>query len=253
MSQLNKAIIFAAGLGSRMGPYTRGLPKTLLTVGNQTIFDRIILGLDNIGIYDIVVVTGYAGSTLQSHALSCSKNLVEHDLNFEFVTNDNLEIGNIYSFWLARDKMNEDFILLNSDVVFDFGTLALLKKNQNPSALLIDDCKPLGIEEMKVKIKEGQVIKEIRKELDPSEADGEYIGIMKVSNDVAAKVRDKIELLLSQHKFPLYYEDAFGLVAKEEDCLFACSTKGLPWTEIDTIDDMNYARNIILPRIETLV
>ena len=76
---------------------------------------------------------------------------------------------------------------------------------------------------------------------------------MKVSNDVAAKVRDKIELLLSQHKFPLYYEDAFGLVAKEEDCLFACSTKGLPWTEIDTIDDMNYARNIILPRIETLV
>ena len=149
--------------------------------------------------------------------------------------------------------MDEDFILFNSDVVFDFGTLALLKKNQNPSALLIDDCKPLGIEEMKVKTKEGQVIKEIRKELDPSEADGEYIGIMKISRDVAAKVTKKAEQLLSQHKYPLYYEDAFDLVAKEEDCFFACSTNGLSWTEIDTIDDMNYARNIILPQIETLV
>lgn len=253
MSDLNKAIIFAAGMGSRLGSYARDLPKTLLPLGSQTIFDRIILGLDKIGVTNIVVVTGYAGSKLQYHALSYSSKLAQTKLNFEFITNNKLEIGNIYSFWLARNKMTEDFLLFNSDVVFDYGILDLLKKNQKPSALVIDDFKSLGKEEMKVKIAEGRTVKEITKDLDPSSASGEYIGIMKVSHGDAAKVLAKTEHLLSGQNFPLYYEDAFRLVANEEDCLFACSTEGLPWTEIDTVDDMNYARSIIIPRIENVV
>jgi len=251
MSRLDRAIIFAAGMGTRLGPQTRDLPKTLLTVGKLSIFDRMIMGLDRIGIKDVVVVIGYAGAGLRSHALLQTSKLVNDRLSFEFITNDSLDIGNIYSFWLAKKKMIEkDALLLNSDVVFDYRILDLLKADQNPSSLAIDKSMTLGAEEMKVKLGKGQIIKEMSKELDPSVADGEFIGIMKVSNDVAGKVIDKVEKLLTLQKFPLYYEDAFRLVAHEEDCLAACSTSGLPWTEIDTVDDMNYAQSIIVPQLE---
>jgi choline kinase len=253
MTSIDNAIIFAAGRGSRLGPYTKDLPKTLLTVGDLRIFDRMIVGLDRIGIENIVVVLGYAGSSLKSHALSHSRRLTKNQVNFEFIVNDDLDIGNIYSFWLAKNTMTRDFIMLNSDVIFDYQILDLVKNDKNHSVLAIDDSKTLGLEEMKVKTKDSNIITEITKDLDPRTADGEFIGIMKVSVDVATKVIGKVEQLLSQQKFPLYYEDAFRLVAKEQDCLFACSTKGLPWTEIDTVDDMNYAKSIVMPKIRNLV
>src|SRR2546425_1944773 len=253
MSFPDRAIIFAAGKGSRLGPYTGELPKTLLTVGNLTIFDRIIANLDRMDVKDIVVVTGHAGSRLRQHAISQSSKIARNKLQFEFIVNNDLDIGNIYSFWLARSKMLKDFLLFNSDVVFDHRILDLLRNDDNRSTLVIDDSKALGKEEMKVKIEKGGVIKEITKYCDPSIADGEYIGIMKVSDEVAKKVTSKIEQLLSQRQSPLYYEDAFRLVAKEQDCLFACSTTGLPWAVIDTIYDINYARSIIVPHIENLI
>lgn len=249
LSRVSKAIILAAGLGSRLGSLTYDLPKTLLPIGNDTIFDRIVLGLDRVGVQDIAVVTGHARSALQSHAMSLNK-LVQNRLNFNFIINNNLDIGNIYSFYLAQDIMfDEDVILLNSDVVFHCDLLKLLKNESHSSALVVDDQKVLGSEEMKVRINDVGAIKEITKRLDPSIANGEYIGIMKLSRDVAKKAIEKTESLLSTGTYPLYYEDALRLVAQEDDCLFACSTQGLPWTEVDTVDDMLFARNIVLPQI----
>ncbi|MFY3740887.1 MAG: choline kinase [Candidatus Nitrosomirales archaeon] len=245
------AIILAAGMGSRLGEYSKHLPKTLLTVGNSTIFDRMVVGLSMIGIKDIVVITGHAASTLETHALSYSSKLVNNNVNFHFIRNNNLDIGNIYSFWLARGRMNEDFILLNSDVVFDYGILNLLKNDIHSSSLVIDDSKTLGEEEMKVNVTEGEIIKEISKKLDPISADGEYIGIMKLSSGDATKVIEQVERLMSEKQFPLYYEDALRRIANNNDFLVACSTKGLPWTEIDTVEDMQYAQTIILPQLQS--
>src|SRR5687767_4605038 len=101
LSQPKKAIMFAAGFGSRLGAYTRNLPKTLLPIGDLSIFDRMVIGLDKIGISDIAIVTGYAGQRLRSHALSFSTKMVQNRVKFEFIVNDNLDKGNIYSFWLA--------------------------------------------------------------------------------------------------------------------------------------------------------
>jgi len=252
LPQINRAIIFAAGRGSRLGPYTHEIPKTLLAIGNLTIFDRIVMGLDGIGVRDIVVVTGHAGPRLQSHAV-ISQKLSENRVCFEFIVNSNLDLGNIYSFWLARDRMVEDCIVVNSDVVFHHGILELLRNNPSDTALVIENSKSLGLEQMKVKINDKGVVKEIAKELDPQAANGEYIGIMKISRNVAKKVIGKAEDLLSAQKFPLYYEDAFRLLAREEDCLFACSTEGLPWSEVDTEDDMHHTINRILPQIQSSV
>lgn len=254
MSQVRKAVIFAAGLGSRLGSHTKDLPKTLLKVGQLTIFDRIVIGLDKIGVEDMTVVTGYFGSKLCSHTLSFSKSLVSDKVKFNFIENSNLDIGNVYSLWLARSMMTEDFILLNSDVVFHNGILELLVNDNSKTALMIDDSKTLGAEEMKVKVDishDGRrIIKDITKKMDPGSAYGEYIGITKVSHDDVPTILEKTEKMLSERNFPLYYEDAFRAVSQEHNCFAASSTKGLPWTEIDTIDDMFYARDVILPKLD---
>src|SRR5437867_2224803 len=248
--KVRRAVIFAAGSGSRLGLHTKDIPKTLLQVGNLTLFDRIVTSLDRIGITNIDVVVGYAGEKLRSHTLAVTKNLLQSPIKFGFIENDRLDMGNIYSFWLARDSMDEDFILLNSDVMFHQNILELLNSSPHRSALAIDDRKQLGEEEMKVLKDSGGVIKEISKKIDPELAAGEYIGVMKVSAGDALKLLEKTRMVLKEEQFPLYYEEAIRLVAKENDCFFSCSTEGMSWTEIYTPDDLNYARNTVLPLLE---
>jgi len=216
-------------------------------------FDRMIIGLNRIGVRNVTVVIGHLASTLRQHATTKSSELTENNVSFDFIQNDSLDIGNIYSFWLARSRMTDEFILLNSDVVFDYGILDLLLSSPHDSALLIDDRKTLGAEEMKVSVNNRKFVTDISKQLDPSKAAGEYIGIMKISPDTAHLVLDKVELLLNAKKCPLYYEDAFKLVARENECLWTCSTEGLPWTEIDTEQDLNFAIDTIVPKLQKIL
>ena len=248
-SKINKAIIFAAGTGSRLGDRTKDIPKTLLQVGSLTIFDRMVMSLYNIGVRHIIVVVGFASEKLRSHVSKVTTPIVRGEVEFEFIENVRLDIGNIHSFWLAREKMNENFLLLNSDVVFHQGILELLASSRHESALSIDDQKQLGEEEMKVLLHEGS-IKEISKKIDPKLAKGEYIGLMKLSTSDAQKVLERIQIMMKEQQFPLYYEDAIRSVVREENCLFACSTEGLSWTEIDTPEDLSYATGTVLPKLD---
>lgn len=244
--EIRRAIIFAAGSGSRLGSYTRDIPKTLLKVGDQTIFDKMVSTLSGIGIGNVIVVIGFAGEKLRSHVSTLSRSLIGNPIAFEFIENTKLELGNVYSFWLAREYMNEDFLLLNSDVIFDQRILELLVRSPHSSALAIDDHKELAEEEMKVLTSKNGVIKEISKKIDPQLAKGEYIGVMKISAPDAQIVLGKIADMLKEQDSPSYYEDAIRIVAKETDTFFSCSTQGLSWTEIDTPEDLSYARDIVL-------
>jgi len=62
-----KAIILAAGYGNRMRPLTDSLHKTMLMVAGKTIIGRIVEGLVENGITDIVVVTGYRAEELSNY------------------------------------------------------------------------------------------------------------------------------------------------------------------------------------------
>ena len=247
-----RAIVLAAGSGSRLWPYTKDLPKTLLNVGNFTIFDRIAICLHEVGIEEIVVVSGHTSSRLESHIANNTNKLINNpQLQFKIIKNDHLELGNIYSLWLAKHEMKQDFLLLDSDVVFHRGILDLLTSDQHNSAIVFDGTKKtLGKDQSKVIISDAQMVKDIGKTIHPLGADGEYVGIMKISASVAKHVLHVIHGLLAAPLFPQYYTHPFRLVAKESDCFFACSTEGLPWIEIDTIEDLNYATSMVIPLLE---
>lgn len=234
---INRAIILAAGSSTRLRPLTNNIPKTLLKVGRATILDIAISILHRFNIDDIIIVTGHAADTLEEHVY---RNYNNNTIRFRFIRNDKLHLGNIYSFYIAREYMDTDFILLNSDVLFHPKILEYLL-SYDVSALAVDDHKMLGEEEMKVKVNESGIIKDISKGIPIKEADGEYIGVMKLTSKDADTIIKSITHLFNQGRYNLYYEDAIRLVAHEHDLFYKCSTRGLQCIEIDTHKDLNDA------------
>src|SRR5690348_17932918 len=109
-------MVLAAGAGRRLAPLTDDLPKTLLPVhGEVTILDIVVGNLAEVGLDEVVVVTGFAAHRID--------NLVE-DLQRRFgvkiqtVWNDKAEIwNNAYSLWLAREYFSAGVLLSNGDTV----------------------------------------------------------------------------------------------------------------------------------------
>src|SRR3989344_2053752 len=132
-----KALIIAAGDGTRMQPVTRGRHKSLMSLLGLKIMERVILAAKEAGIREFVIVTGYRGRELQQVIGNGSK----YDVAIEDVQNDEWEKANGLSVLKAKAKLQNNFVLLMSDHVFDYHTLQRLvriKLQKDECALAID-------------------------------------------------------------------------------------------------------------------
>ena len=109
------------------------------------------------------------------------------------------------------------------------------------------DAEPLGEEEMKVKVRKGVVV-EISKHMDPAEADGENVGIVKFGPSGAALLIEHMNALVEGGNLKEWAPRAFGAFAQAQP-LHAISTRGFPWIEIDFPADYACAREKILPEL----
>ena len=237
---MKKAIILAAGLGKRLGNLTKDIPKCLLVVdekSKKTLLDFSLSALLDNGISEIVIVTGFAEEALKNHiSINWSDKLT-----VKFVFNDKFaNYNNIYSAYLVRDLWDDETVLLNSDIIFHPD---ILRDLHHESFLIVDDSKTLTAESMKIEIdKEGR-IKKINKNLDIKTSFGEYIGITYLRGVERVKFLESLEKNIKDKKFDLYYEDALAHVLKDIS-VFPFSTSGKLWTEVDTEEDYNLAKDI---------
>ncbi len=239
-----EAVILAAGFGSRLGHHTREIPKALLKVGKRPIIHYAIQSLRKNGIEDVIVVTGHKGYVLKDY-------LSQFDLNLRFVHNSLYKkTNNIYSLYLAMNHVSSGFYILNSDVLFHPAIFDEIHSTTKDSLILsVDTFKKLGEEEMKVKIVDG-LVKRISKQLNPSEADGEYIGIARVEKEVVDELYNHVSKVMDKKGRRVFYEEAFQSMMDDGIAVNYESTKGLPWIEIDTPVDLMRARYEIYPEIE---
>ena len=242
---LMKAIILAAGKGTRLNGVELK-PKCLFEVGGRTLLERQLAALAEAGLNEIVVVLGFEAERIRRR---CPPNV-------SFVVNSRFEeTSSLYSLWLAREYLLDGFVVLNCDVLFHPALLTRLLSPSFPDALLIDlvdkQNNHLGDEEMKIKLKDGQVV-DIRKDLDPAEADGENVGIVKFSATGAKLLVDEMDSLLSQGRGERDWAPrAFREYALRYP-LHAISTSDFPWIEIDFPEDYRRAQEEILPQIEAM-
>lgn len=130
-----KAIILAAGFGNRMKPLTLTQHKTLLSIGDKTILGRIIDSLLENEINDIVVATGYLKQDIETYLKDGYP-----DTNFIFVHNERYaSTNNIYTLSLVLEsiEIDTDFLLIESDLIYDSSIITKLVNDPNPTAAVI--------------------------------------------------------------------------------------------------------------------
>jgi choline kinase len=236
-----KAIILAAGKGTRLdGAAVK--PKCLVEIGGITLLQRQMESIRDANIKSIVVVVGFGAGSIRE----------ECDRDVTFVENVQFaETSSLYSLWLAREHLTDGFVVLNCDVLFHPQLLTNLLESSHDDALLLSDtdATPLGDEEMKVKLKEGLVV-DISKAMDPLEADGENVGIVKFSAQGAKSLIGYMDQLIATGAVKDWAPRAFREFALNHP-LHALSTGGLPWIEIDFPEDYQRAVTEIYPRIQS--
>lgn len=237
-------IILAAGKGTRLNG-TGVKPKCLYEVGGVTLIRRQIEALKSAGVDKIVVVIGFEGSAIRRE---CGDEVIFVE-NLLFA-----QTSSLYSLWLAREHLAGGFIVLNSDVLFHRQLLINLVSYPHENALLLSHSNesetPLGEEEMKVKLK-GERVVQISKELDPGEADGENVGIVKFGPRGSELLLLYMRHLIAVGATKDWAPRAFQEFANHHP-LYALTTKGYPWIEIDFPSDYQRALNEVFPQIQSL-
>ena len=130
-----QAIILAAGMGRRLGEYTKDNTKCMLPVNGVRLIDRALGQLAQLELNRVIIVVGYQGQNLMDYI----GNKYEGQLNIEYVENPIYDkTNNIYSLALAKQQMQEDdTLLLESDLIYEEGMLRLLTENPYPNLALV--------------------------------------------------------------------------------------------------------------------
>ncbi len=234
-----RALILAAGVASRLRPLTNDTPKCLLPVGDRSILERTVDNLIANGIRDLVVVTGYLADHVRTFLAGSFP-----DLRVTFVHNSRFEAtNNIYSLWLAKSAVvGDEMLLLDSDILFDRRIVALLLTAPYVNALALRTDRRLGAEEIKVLTGSGVWVREIGKEVDPSRAAGESIGIERFSQESVSRLYRLLDRMVGKDgQENLFYEAAFQRLIQEGDRIAAVDVGPLRCIEIDTPEDLDDA------------
>jgi histidinol-phosphate/aromatic aminotransferase/cobyric acid decarboxylase-like protein/choline kinase len=130
-----QAIILAAGMGRRLGEYTKDNTKCMLPVNGVRLIDRVLTQLSPLGLTRVVIVVGYQGQNLIDYL----GHRYDDQFPIEYVENPIYDkTNNIYSLALAKQQLQEDDILLiESDLIYDDGLFQLLLNNPYPNLALV--------------------------------------------------------------------------------------------------------------------
>ena len=229
-----KALILAAGLGTRLAPITNDRPKSLVPVNGKPILFKQIENLLENGIRDITIVSGYKAEILDSavHARWPEITVIE--------SVDYASTNNMYSAWLGIKAMFangaiEPYLMMNADVFYDASVINGLLKCESDNAIVVDIGRYIE-ESMKVTEEDGR-IRAISKQIAPEDALGCSIDVYKFGRDGGKAFFDRcVGYIEKKGELKLWSEvalnDALGDVAFQ-----ACPLQGR-WLEIDNHEDL---------------
>ncbi|WP_074433092.1 winged helix-turn-helix transcriptional regulator [Neobacillus dielmonensis] len=231
-AKIRQAVILAAG--ERLD-FKK--PVGFLTLGSETIIERTIKLLNDSGIKDIIIITGYESRYYEELAQSYPRLILVKNENYRWN-------GTMASLALAKPYITDDFILIESDIVFEKTALMELIHNKNRNCLLITN-ESGSEDEVFVEIRDQFIFKMSKDRHQFNKIDGEVIGISKVSKDIYDKMLEEF----THNKNPYFnYEYALLDVARTFSIGYL-KLEDLIWTEIDTNWHYKNLINYIYPRL----
>ena len=232
-----KALILAAGFGSRLAPITDNLPKSLVPVNGMPILFKQIDSLLKNGVNDITIVSGYKADVLEKAVKEKYLNSIKIVESVDYsVTN------NMYSAYLGLKSIGtEGFLMMNADVFFDCSVIAGLLAWKAENAIVVDYGR-YNEESMKV-IEKNKRIVSISKQIKKEDALGCSIDVYKFGQEAAEKFFKKCcEFIEEKKELTKWSEVALNDILN--DVVFeACPLIGR-WFEIDNHDDLAMAERL---------
>ncbi len=230
----NKALILAAGLGSRLAPKTNDRPKCLVPVNGKPILLKQIENLKQNDIFDITIVSGYKADILEAtvHREHPKVKIIESP---NYATTNNM-----YSAYLGIKSMFSDgnirpFYMMNADVFYDASIITSLESDKRYNLIAVDIGRYIE-ESMKVIEKDGR-LSTISKHVKPEDALGCSIDVYKFGSDGGRAFFNRcIEYIEKKKELKMWSEvalnDAFI------DVEFHASPLNGRWLEIDNYEDL---------------
>lgn len=242
-----KALIFAAGVGKRLFPYTQYSPKCLIDIGGTTLLERMLMCLNEIGVKEVNIVVGH----LKEKVIEKLDGSF-HGISIQCIQNDRYREGSILSLWAARDILKEDdFLIMDADVLFPVQALERLVRSKHENCFLMDDSFKDTSEEMKLGSDEGRVLEIGRKMSKTYDKVGEGVGFLKVSKAGLPTLRQKMDEFYQAGLNSSEYEELLDEWLKEVQAGYEL-VSDLPWTEMDFYEDLKRAWLHVLPSIQAL-
>ena len=246
-------VILAAGMGTRLMPLTKEIPKALLKINDVTLLERMIRNCIDADISKFIVIVGYNKDKVID---LCPEIAEKYGVEIDTIANEKFDVTNTsVSTYLASkfiEQNPEDFILVNGDNVVDPEIITRLAASQN-TGMIIDNFKTLNEESFKLIIEDETVnedgsiangkIQAIGKGLDIPSSTGEFIGVSKVIAEDVADFNRILERLIDEDP-QNYYDFAYEYLSKIKTIDFVL-TNGLKWTEIDDHTDWENAQKLV--------
>lgn len=250
-----QAIILAAGMGRRLGKFTRDNTKCMLPVNGVRLIDRMLEQLCTLNLSRLVIVVGYKGQELINHI----GNRYDDRLHIEYATNPIYDkTNNIYSLALVKDKLTEDdTLLIESDLILDDSLFQMILDDPYPNLALVAKYET-WMDGTMVRIdNDNNIVNFVpKKAFRYSEVDTYYktVNVYKFSKDFSTRVYvpflDAYCKVMGDNE---YYEQVLRVITLLDQAnLKALPIGSKPWYEIDDVQDKDIAEAIFSPEKDRL-
>ena len=229
-------------MGSRFGKMTETMPKGFIEVGGQSMVIRSIKTLIACGIKRVIIGTGYKKEAYEA--------LQEQYPQIECVFSPRYaETNSMYTLWNCREAIgNDDFILLESDIIYSKNAITELQENEHPDIMLITPVTKFQ-DQYYVEYDEHGTLTSCstnKAEIDPK---GELVGIHKISSAFYHTMNAEYEKIVVD-KPKLGYEYQLLWMSQHVSPVYVHNASDVRWYEIDDEEDLAYANGCIISKLD---
>lgn len=238
-----KAVVLAAGVGSRLNEITKYIPKTMIKINGMYIFEMIVDAIARVGVTEIIFIVGYRRKKLIPLINKICGNM---KLKITFVINTQYkETNTMYSLWLARKHLNCPFVYLHGDLIFGNKMLEEFLSFDDGNAVLVDKYFPTDWDDAMKVVCHNDKIKYMSKQITMNEMDGTAVGIYKFNDQGARELLNISNRLIKKGVTKSWISEAINILAKSVE-IKILNNNCHPWVDIDNLTDLNMAKNILV-------
>lgn len=243
------AIIYAAGRALRLGARAGARNKVLLEFGGQSLLDRHVMHLTQVGVTRLFVVTGYGRTQLNSVFSALQK---QYGMEIIELFNPNFTEGSALSMHAslpALERVTDRILLMDGDVLCDVRMLQELLRSPHRTALLVDrDYSTADDDPVLVPMRQGKPFDFVKQWQGNADSVGESIGFFKVdASDLPALILETNARATGAGRTESY--DNILRVLVQAGLFGAVDVTGIPWVELDFPEDIEHAGRVVLPKL----